>query len=71
MWYTESQQESMPKPSHGSEPMRTSFALLRSALVCLKGSRTRECHVTLRMLILTSKLLKEPFNRTIDVFPYF
>ena len=26
-----------------------------------------ECHVTLRMLILTSKLLKEPFNRTIDV----
>ena len=30
-----------------------------------------ECHVTLRMLISTSKLLKEPLNRTIDVFPYF
>ena len=27
----------------------------------------QECHVTLRMLILTSKLLEEPFNRTIDV----
>ena len=30
-----------------------------------------ECLVTLRMLISTSKLLKEPLNRTIDVFPYF
>ena len=27
--------------------------------------------MTLRMLILTSKLLKESFNRTVDVFPYF
>ena len=27
--------------------------------------------MTLRMLISTSKLLKEPLNRTIDVFPYF
>ena len=27
--------------------------------------------MTLRMLILTSKLLKEPLNWTIDVFPYF
>ena len=27
--------------------------------------------MTLRMLISTSKLLKEPSNRTIDVFPYF
>ena len=27
--------------------------------------------MTLRMLILTSKLLKEPSNKTIDVFPYF
>ena len=26
-----------------------------------------ECHVTLKMLRLTSTLLKEPFNRTIDV----
>ena len=26
--------------------------------------------MTLRMLISTSKLLKEPLNRTIDVFPY-
>ena len=48
---------------------RTSFSLLRSALVCLRGSRTGKCHVTLRMLIST--LLKEPFNWTIDVFPYF
>ena len=50
---------------------RTSFALLRSALICLRSSRTRRVHVTLRKLILTSRLLKEPFNRTIDVFPYF
>ena len=27
--------------------------------------------MTLRILISTSKLLKEPLNRTIDVFPYF
>ena len=50
---------------------RTSFALLRSALVVLEPLGQEECHVTLRMLILTSKLLKEPFNRTCDVFPYF
>ena len=52
---------------------RTSFALLRSAFICLRSSRTRRVHayVTLRKLILTLKLLKEPFNRTIDVFPYF
>ena len=27
--------------------------------------------ITLRMLILTAQLMKEPFNRTIDVFPYY
>ena len=27
--------------------------------------------MTLRMLISMSKLLKEPLNQTIDVFPYF
>ncbi|CAH3171511.1 unnamed protein product, partial [Porites lobata] len=44
---------------------RTSFALLRSALVCLRlALGPEECHVTLRMLISTSKLLKEPLNRT-------
>ena len=51
---------------------RTSFALSRSALVCLRGSVGQdECHVILTMLILTSQLLMEPFNRTIDVFPYY
>ena len=48
---------------------RTSFALLRFALVCLRGQE--KCHVKLKMLILTSKLLKEPSNRAIDVFPSF
>ena len=37
----------------------------------LEALGQEECHVTLRMLILTSKLLKEPFNGTIDVFPYY
>ena len=27
--------------------------------------------MTLRMLISTSKLLNEPLNRTVNVFPYF
>ena len=39
--------------------IRTSFALPRYALVCLRGSiGQEECHVRLRMLIMTSKLLK-------------
>ena len=47
---------------------RTSFALLRFVFEAIGQE---ECHVTLRMLISTSKLLKEPLNRIIDVFPYF
>ena len=62
----------MPKPSHGSEPELHSYTLLRSAFGLSEGLWDQEeCHVTLRMLILTSKLLKEPFSRTIDVFPCF
>ena len=49
-----------------------SYTLLRSAFGLSEGLWDQEeCHVTLRMLILTSKLLKEPFSRTIDVFPCF
>ena len=51
--------------------------LIRTLEICvglsysfLEALGQEECHVTLRMLILTSRLLKEPFNRTIDVFPY-
>ena len=50
----------------------TSFALMRSALVCLRGSRTRRvlvpCDIK-NVEIHVEVLLKEPFNRTIDVFP--
>ena len=49
----------MPKPSHSGE-LRWFF---------LEALGQEECHVTLRMLILTSKFLKEPFNRTSDLFP--
>ena len=60
----------MPKPSHGSEPEPHSQSLdLRWFVFEALGQE--ECHVTLRMLISTSKLLKEPLNLTIDVFPYF
>ena len=54
--------EQYAKSSHGSEqePHSHSWDLGRE-----------ECHVTLRMLILTAKLLKEPSNTTIHVFPYF
>ena len=60
----------MPKPSHGSEPEPHSHSWDVRWFV-LEPLGQEECHVTLRMLILTSKLLKEPSNRTIDVFPYF
>ena len=53
---------------------RTSFALLISWYLrwfVLEALGQEEFHVTLRILILTSKLLNEPFNRTTDVFPYF
>ena len=50
---------------------KTSFALLRSALVCLRDSRTRRVPCDIKNVDLTSKLLTEPFNRTIDVFPFF
>ena len=50
---------------------RTSFALLRSALFVLEALEQEECYATLRMVILTSKLLKEPFNWTIDCFLTF
>ena len=45
--------------------------LLLLLLFVLEALGQEECHVTLRMLILTSQLFKEPFNRTIDVFPYY
>ena len=57
----------MHKLSHGSEP--EPHLLLRWFVLEALGQE--ECNVTLRMLILTSKMLKEPFNRTRDVFPYF
>ena len=44
--------------------------LVASALSHGHGPTTAY-YVILRMLILTSKLLKEPSNRTIDVIPYF
>ena len=55
----------MPKPSHGSEPEPHLHSCDLRWFV-LEALGQEECHhVTLRMLIWTSKLLKEPFNRTI------
>ena len=49
--------------------------LIRTLGICvwfvLEALGQEECHVILRMLILTSKSVKEPSNRSIDVFPYF
>ena len=60
----------MPKPFHGSEPEPHShFAIC--IILSWGALGQEECHVTLRMLILTSKLLKESFNWTVNVFPYF
>ena len=51
----------MPKPSHGSEPEPHSHSWdLRWFVFEALGQE--ECHVTLRMLISTSKLLKEPLK---------
>ena len=63
--------EQNAKPSHGSEPGAHSHSwdLLWLVLEAVIGQEG--WHVTLRMLILIFKLLKERFNRTIDVFPYF
>ena len=62
----------MPKLSDGSEPELHSLYTLEICVWFVEGLwHQEECHVTLRMLILTSKLLKEPFSRTINVFPYF
>ena len=58
------------QPSHGSEPEPHSHSWDLRWFV-LEALGQEECHMTSRMLILTSKLLKEPFNRLIDVFPYF
>ena len=69
-WLLSKKGSSMPKPSHGSEPEPHSRSWDLHWFV-LEALRYEECHVTLRMLILMSKLLKEPFNWTIDVFSYF
>ena len=60
----------MPKSSHESEPEPHSHSWDLRWFV-LEALGQEESHVTLRMLILTSMLLKEPLNRTIYVFPYF
>ena len=44
-----------------------SFALLRSGLVCRRGSRASRVPWDIK----NADMLKEPFNRTIDVFPHF
>ena len=60
----------MLKPSHGSEPEPHLHSCdLRWFVFEALGQE--ECHVRLRMLISKSKFLREPFNRTIDVFFYF
>ena len=69
-WLPSRKGSSMPKLSHVSEPEPHSHSWDLGWFV-LEALGQEECHVTLRMLILTSKLLKEPLNWTIDVFPYF
>ena len=50
---------------------RTSFALLRSALVCLRGSRTRRvlCDIINKNVDIDVEVVEGTSNRTIDVFP--
>ena len=47
---------------------RISFALLRSALACLRGSRTRRGPRDIKNVDIDVEVA---FNRTIDMFPYF
>ena len=48
-------------------PNLRSFPLLRSGLVCRRGSRASRVPWDIKNV----DMLKEPFNRTIDVFPHF
>ena len=65
-WLPSKKGSSMPKLTHRSEPGPHSHSWdLRWFVLEALGQEV--CHVTLRMLILTSKLLKELFNQTTDV----